>query len=119
MGAWDGRRLHLVGIGGAGMSGLALVAKALGAEVTGSDRAESPYLRPVRAAGIEPAIGHDAAHLPAGDDVELVYSTAVPPENPERAAATQRGLRQRHRGELLAEVAALKRCIAVTGTHGK
>ena len=73
---WAGRRLHFVGIGGAGMSGLALVAAALGATVTGSDRAESSYVVRLREAGIEPAIGHDAAHLPEGDDVELVYSTA-------------------------------------------
>jgi UDP-N-acetylmuramate--alanine ligase len=108
-----------VGIGGAGMSGLALVARALGAQVTGSDRAESPYLEAVRAAGIEPVIGHDAGNVPAGDDVEVVYSTAVPPDNPERAEAERRGLRQRHRAELLGEVAALKRCLAITGTHGK
>jgi UDP-N-acetylmuramate--alanine ligase len=114
---WRGRHLHFVGIGGAGMSGLALVAAQLGAEVTGSDRAESSYLVELRAAGIEPAIGHDAANVP--DGAELVYSTAIPEENPERAAARRRGLRERHRGELLAEVSALKRCLAVSGTHGK
>jgi UDP-N-acetylmuramate--alanine ligase len=116
---WAGRRLHFVGIGGAGMSGLAIVARALGANVTGSDAAESAYLERVRAAGVEPAIGHDAANLPQGDDVEVVYSTAVPADNPERAAARERGLRERHRGELLGEVSARKRSIAVTGTHGK
>ena len=65
-GGMNGRRLHFVGIGGAGMSGLALVARALGAEVSGSDRAESSYTERLRAAGIEPAIGHDAANLPEG-----------------------------------------------------
>src|SRR5881394_1093946 len=102
---WRGRRLHFVGIGGAGMSGLALVAAQLGAEVTGSDRAESSYLAELRAASIEPAIGHDAANLPDGG--ELVYSTAIPEDNPERAAARERGLSELHRGELLAEVSAL------------
>jgi len=111
--------LHFIGLGGAGMSGLAVVARALGAQVTGSDRADSAYLARVRAAGVAPAIGHDAAHLPVGDDVEVVVSTAIPPHNPERAAARRRGLRELHRGELLAEVAAQKRCIAVAGTHGK
>src|SRR4051794_41227980 len=91
-----GRRLHFVGIGGAGMSGLALVATALGATVSGSDRAESPYLERVRAAGIVPSIGHDAANVPAGDDVELVVSTAIAASNPERAAARERGLREIH-----------------------
>ena len=114
---WRGRRLHFVGIGGAGMSGLALVASRLGAEVTGSDRAESSYLAELRAAGIEPAIGHAAANVP--DGAELIYSTAIPEDNPERAAARERGLRERHRGELLGEVSGLKRCLAVSGTHGK
>ncbi len=64
---WSGRALHFVGIGGAGMSGLALVAHALGAAVSGSDRAAgSPYVAPLRALGIELAVGHDAANVPAG-----------------------------------------------------
>jgi UDP-N-acetylmuramate--alanine ligase len=114
---WAGRRLHFIGIGGAGMSGLALVARALGASVTGSDRAESSYVERLRAAGIEPAIGHDAAHLPAG--AEVVVSTAIGDENPELAAALAAGARVLHRGDLLAEVTRLKRCFAVAGTHGK
>ena len=61
-----GRRLHFIAIGGAGMSGLALVAKTLGAEVTGSDRTESSYLERLRSAGIDPRLGHDADHVPAG-----------------------------------------------------
>ncbi|HEV2753880.1 MAG TPA: cyanophycin synthetase, partial [Solirubrobacteraceae bacterium] len=76
-------------------------------------------LERVRAAGIAPALGHDAAHLPPGDDVEVVISTAIPPDNPERVAARERGLPELHRGELLAQVSAMKRCIAVAGTHGK
>ena len=115
--ALAGRRLHFVGIGGAGMSGLALVARALGAQVTGSDRAESPYLERLRAAGIEPAIGHSASNVPPG--AEIVYSTAVPADNPERAAGREGGGGELHRGRLLAEVAALRRCLAVSGTHGK
>ena len=111
---WSGRRLHFVGVGGAGMSGLALAASALGAEVTGSDRAESGYMGPLRAAGIEPAIGHDAANVPAG--AQVVVSTAIPEDNPEVAAAQGRLL---HRRDLLAEVSRLKRCLAIAGTHGK
>ena len=68
----EGRRLHFVGIGGAGMSGLALVARALGADVSGSDRAESSYVERLRAAGIEPAIGHDASNLPDGAEVVVL-----------------------------------------------
>jgi UDP-N-acetylmuramate--alanine ligase len=112
-GPWVGRQLHFVAIGGAGMSGLALVSMTLGATVTGSDRAEGPYTGLLRAHGIDPIIGHDARNVPAGS--EVVYSTAVPADNPERAAATT----QLHRAELLAEIAARRRCVAVTGTHGK
>ncbi len=109
-----GRRLHFVGIGGAGMSGLALIAKTLGAEVTGSDRAASgPSIERLRAAGIEPAVGHAAGNVPAG--AEVVYSTAVGPENPERQAAS----RELHRADFLAELTQLKPAICISGTHGK
>jgi UDP-N-acetylmuramate--alanine ligase len=116
---WSGRRLHFVGLGGAGMSGLALIALRLGATVTGSDRADSPYLARVRAVGIDALIGHDASNVPDGDDVELVVSTAIGLENPERAAARSRGLREIHRGALLGELSRLRRTIAIAGTHGK
>jgi UDP-N-acetylmuramate--alanine ligase len=119
MTAWNGRRLHVVGIAGAGMSAYAIVCRALGATVTGSDRAESPYLEPVRAAGITVAIGHDAANLPEGRDVEVVRSTAIPASNPELAAARERGLRVLSRADLLAELTREKRTIAVAGAHGK
>src|SRR5215470_15100591 len=66
MSDWAGRRLHFIGIGGAGMSGLALVCARLGATVTGSDRADSSYMERLRAAGLDPVVGHDAANLPAG-----------------------------------------------------
>ena len=114
---WAGRRLHFIGIGGAGMSGLALVARALGAEVSGSDRADSLTLERLRATGCEPVVGHDAANVPP--DAEVVYSTAVTEDNPERAVARKRGQQELHRADLLAEITNLRRCIAVTGTHGK
>jgi UDP-N-acetylmuramate--alanine ligase len=114
---WAGRRLHFIGIGGAGMSGLALVAQALGASVTGSDRARSSYTSRLLTVGIEPLIGHDAAHLPAG--AEVVVSTAIAPDNPELAAARDAGAAVIHRGELLGEVSSLKPCVAIAGTHGK
>jgi UDP-N-acetylmuramate--alanine ligase len=96
------------------MSGLALVAHSLGATVTGSDRAESAYVENLREHGIEPMLGHAAENVPP--DAEVVYSTAVPPSNPERQAAQGREL---HRSDLLQQIAALRRCLAVTGTHGK
>ena len=110
---WAGRRLHFVGIGGAGMSGLALIAAALGAQVSGSDRAPSSYTDRLATHGIEPVFGHAAANVPTG--AEVVYSTAIPPDNPERQAAGT----ELHRADLLAQIAALRRCLAVTGTHGK
>jgi UDP-N-acetylmuramate--alanine ligase len=106
---WSGRRLHFVGMGGAGMSGLALVARALGAEVSGSDR--DPDAPALRRAGLTAFAGHDAAHVPAG--AEVVYSSAIPPDNPERIG------RQLHRAELLGELTRIKPTLAVTGTHGK
>jgi UDP-N-acetylmuramate--alanine ligase len=93
------------------MSGLALVAYALGARVSGSDRA--PYNGPLRTLGIEPAVGHAAENVPAG--AEVVYSSAIPADNPERTT----GAPQLHRAELLGELTRLKPTIAVTGTHGK
>src|SRR5215218_7249165 len=99
------------------MSGLALVGRALGAEVSGSDQAESPALARLRAAGATAVVGHDAGNVP--EEAEGVYSTAVPEDNPERAVARAQGQRELHRADLLAEITALRRCIAVTGTHGK
>ncbi len=117
MNAWSGRRLHFIGIGGAGMSGLALVCQELGASVSGSDRADSSYMERLRAAGLEPAVGHEAANLP--DGAEVVVSTAIDDDNPELRLARERGQDVRHRGELLAELCAEKRLIAIAGTHGK
>ncbi len=111
---WSGRRLHFVGVGGAGMSALALIATQLGAQVTGSDRAESSYTERLREHGVVPMMGHAAENVPEG--AEVIYSSAVPASNPERQLAAGREL---HRAELLAQISALKCCLAVTGTHGK
>jgi UDP-N-acetylmuramate--alanine ligase len=116
---WSGRRLHLVGLGGAGMSGYARVATQLGATVSGSDRADSPVLDGLRALGVEVHVGHVADNVPAGTEVEVVHSTAIPAANPERAAARERGLPDHPRADLLAELSALKRTLAVAGAHGK
>jgi UDP-N-acetylmuramate--alanine ligase len=114
---WSERRLHFIGIGGAGMSGLALVCAELGATVTGSDRSDSSYMERLRAAGLDPVVGHEAANLP--DAAEVIVSTAIAAENPELELARERGLVVRHRGELLAQLCAEKRLIAIAGTHGK
>lgn len=114
---WAARRLHFIGIGGAGMSGLALVCHDLGACVSGSDRADSSSLERLRRAGLKPGVGHDAANLPEG--AEVVLSTAIGEQNPELALARKEGARVLHRGALLAELCAERRLIAVAGTHGK
>jgi UDP-N-acetylmuramate--alanine ligase len=111
------RRLHFIAIGGAGMSGLALVCHRLGAQVSGSDRADSSYMERLRRAGLDPRVGHDAAALPEG--AEVVVSTAISEDNPELALARERGQRVLHRGELLAELCGERRLLAVAGTHGK
>jgi UDP-N-acetylmuramate--alanine ligase len=119
-GPWSGRRIHFVGVGGAGMSGYARAAHALGAQVSGSDRAVSPYTERLAADGIlEAHIGHRAENLPRGEGAELVYSSAVAAENAERSAARERGIPERPRAELLGELTRMKRTIAVAGTHGK
>ncbi len=99
------------------MSGLALVCRRLGAEVSGSDRSESSYMERLRAAGIEPAVGHDGDQVPV--DAEVVVSTAVPEDNPELVRARERDQRVIHRGELLAELCSQRRLLAIAGTHGK
>ena len=100
--SWPDRRLHFIAIGGAGMSGLALVCHRLGAQVTGSDRAESSYMDRLRRAGLRPAVGHDPSQVP--DGAEVIVSTAIPADNPELALARKRGQRVRHRGEQLAKL---------------
>jgi UDP-N-acetylmuramate--alanine ligase len=111
------RSLHMLGIGGAGMSALAVVAYAWGADVSGCDRAGSEYASRLRRFGIEVAEGHDRSHLAPG--MEVVVSSAVPDELDELAAAFELGLPVLGRGELLAELVALRRSICVAGAHGK
>jgi UDP-N-acetylmuramate--alanine ligase len=102
----DGRRLWFAGIGGAGLSGYAVVARAWGAEVSGWDRKETPYLAHVRAAGIPVTVAPDPPEPPAG--AEAVVSTAY--------AGSVAG---RSRAEFLAELVALRRSLVVAGAHGK
>jgi UDP-N-acetylmuramate--alanine ligase len=102
-----------VGIGGAGMSALALVARAWGAEVGGSDRVRSSYVERLEAAGIPVVVGHDAANVPEG--AEIVVSSAIAPDNPE----LPRSRVIKKRGELLAELVELRPSIVVAGAHGK
>ncbi|MDO8736396.1 MAG: UDP-N-acetylmuramate--L-alanine ligase [Thermoleophilia bacterium] len=106
-----------MGIGGAGMSGIAQVFHTLGYDVSGSDLKRSRYTRMLEEAGVAVAIGHAAGNLDRPDAV--VVSTAIPPHNPELVAAVQRGIPVFQRAQMLAELMSMKRGIAVAGTHGK
>jgi UDP-N-acetylmuramate--alanine ligase len=110
-------RVHLVGIGGAGMSGIARVLLARGNAVTGSDAKESRALRELAALGAVVHVGHDAAHLTGADTV--VVSSAIRETNPELRAAREQGLRVLLRAEALAALLQGRRAVAVAGTHGK
>ncbi len=109
--------VHFVGIGGAGMSGIARILLARGVPVSGSDRRDTPTLLALRALGARVELGHDPAHL--GDADTVVVSTAIRSDNPELATARERGLRVLPRAVALASVMAGRRSIAVAGTHGK
>ena len=110
----EGRRFWFVGIGGAGMSALALVAQDWGAEVAGSDRTRSSsYVERLEAAGIQVVVGHEAANVPA--EAEVVVSSAIAPDNPEVSRARVK----KKRAELLAELVALRPSMVVAGAHGK
>ncbi|HTE73185.1 MAG TPA: UDP-N-acetylmuramate--L-alanine ligase [Actinomycetes bacterium] len=110
-------RVHFVGIGGAGMSGIARIMLARGLPVSGSDAKDSVALAALRALGATVHVGHAAENVGAADTV--VVSTAIRPSNPELLAADQRGLRVIHRATALASVMVGRRAVAVAGTHGK
>jgi UDP-N-acetylmuramate--alanine ligase len=111
------RHIHFVGIGGAGMSGIAEVLLNLGYLISGSDAAESATTRRLAALGARVALGHDAANIDGADCV--VVSTAVRGDNPEVIAARARRLPVVPRALMLAELMKLKQGIAIAGTHGK
>lgn len=111
------RRLHFMGIGGVGMCGLAEVAFAGGATVSGCDVASSERTRRLAAMGIDVRIGHDPNHL---EDIDaLVYTAAVDAAEPELERARRSGIAVIRRAEMLGELMQGRRGIAVAGTHGK
>ena len=114
-------RVHLVGIGGAGMSGIARILLDRGMAVSGSDAKDSSTLMTLRAQGARVAVGQDAANLELldGDPTAVVVSSAIKPDNPELAAAVSRGLTVLHRSEALAALMEGHRVACVAGTHGK
>ena len=110
-------RIHMMGAGGIGMAGLAYLLSARGHRVTGCDAGAPRTLAWLRANGVPAATGHDPAHLDAAD--WAVYSPALAPTHPERAAAAARGIPLFRRGDVLAALAARHKTLAVAGTHGK
>ena len=111
------RRVHFVGAGGIGMSGIAEVLLNMDFQVSGTDLKESAVTRRLQTLGARIAIGHDAAHL--GDAQVVVYSSAVRPDNPEIVAARRQKIPVIPRAEMLGELMRLKFAIAVAGAHGK
>jgi len=111
------KRIHFVGIGGSGMSGIAEVLANLGYAVTGSDLAESAAVRRLRGLGIRIVIGHAAQNVEAADAV--VVSSAVKPDNPEVLRAREARIPVVPRAMMLAELMRFKQGIAIAGTHGK
>lgn len=111
------RRIHIIGIGGAGMSAIAEVLAGRGHTVSGSDLSGSAVVDRLRGAGMVIAVGHDAGNL--GDAEIVTHSTAIPASNPEMEEAQRRGLPVLRRAEILTRLTKVWRTVAVAGTHGK
>lgn len=115
---FKGKRLHLIGIGGTSMNGLAMILNQKGYVVTGSDRGESPFTRRLAELGIPVAIGQTEANVHGADMV--IYSAAIKPENPERAEARRLGIPEMERSELLGQLSSqYGTVVGVAGCHGK
>src|SRR5215471_1811808 len=109
--------IHFVGIGGIGMSGIAVVLSNLGYTVQGSDASESGNVARLREKGVKVSVGHKAENVDGAEVV--VVSTAIKRDNPELMAARARRIPVVRRAEMLAELMRLKSCVAIAGTHGK
>ncbi len=115
--AMGAMKVHLIGIGGIGMSAVAQLLLSRRVRVTGSDEQDGPLLQKLRRLGAQVQIGHSPANLNHPDLV--VYSSAVGPDNPELLFARNRGIPVLHRGRMLARLVSDRRTIAVAGAHGK
>ena len=110
-------QIHLIGIGGISMSAIAMLLLERGIKVSGSDLSLNDKIKQLRKQGVEVALDHRAENL--GEAELVVYSSAIPPDNPELLAARRRGIRTWQRAEMLALLTREKRLVAVSGTHGK
>ncbi len=114
---WAGKRIHFIGIGGAGMSGLARISLSLGLKVSGSDSKDSSVVLALRALGADVFVGHQSSHIDGADVV--VYSNAISASNPEMARARELSLPLITRAQALAVLMSTSKSLAVAGTHGK
>lgn len=112
-----GKHVHFIGVGGAGMSGLARIMTSEGIQVSGSDIKESSVLTALEAIGVEVKVGHDASNVYGADFV--VYSSAIGADNPELKAAKEFHIPQLSRAQALSILMSDSKSIAVAGTHGK
>ena len=110
-------RVHLLGVGGAGMSAIAVVLHGLGCQVSGSDSVDTPVLDRLREIGVDVSVGHDASQISGADIV--ARSTAIGDDNPEVVAARGAGIPVYRRAEVLTAITGLRSTVAVAGTHGK
>lgn len=110
-------RIHLIGIGGIGMSGIASLLLNLGYEVSGSDVKDSATISELRSQGAEIKVGHQAENVEVADLV--VFSSAIPEDNPELLRAKEKGLPVLQRAEMVARLMTRQKGIAISGTHGK
>lgn len=113
------KSIHLMGIGGAGMSGLALLLHSIGASVSGCDAVETSYMKRLHDCGIPMHIGHEARHIDEFMPNVLVYSSALPNDHPEILKAWQQGIEVARRAEILSRIFNVRRGVGVAGTHGK
>jgi UDP-N-acetylmuramate--alanine ligase len=114
------RRVHFIGIGGIGMSGLARLLLSQGHAISGSDEHDSPLLQSLREAGVAVSLGHSPKNITSNTPDAVIWGSAISEDNPERAASLSAGIPQFHRAQLLADfVNGARFSIAVSGTHGK
>jgi UDP-N-acetylmuramate--alanine ligase len=111
------RRVHFIGVGGIGMSGLAEILRSMDFDVSGSDQRDGENTIRLARLGVKCHVGHDAAHV-LGADV-VVYSSAIAKDNPELVAALRAGIPSITRGEMLAELMRMKYAVVIAGSHGK
>jgi UDP-N-acetylmuramate--alanine ligase len=112
------KRVHIVGVAGAGMSAIALLLARMGHEVSGSDIKSVPVLERLAAAGVDVHVGNRAEHVPERADA-VVYSTAIPSSNVELVTAEALGIPRLHRSAALAALSLTRKTVAVAGSHGK